>query len=210
MPPKGSLPFSARENPTGKESERTEVNMSSLVQFLIIFSIFIITIIIARLYRGIRLLNSRVDLLSSLLKKIRLELLELQKLEEDHLAEFFSYDSELNSELKKDFRSKRLRGLERLQSLKMTDSYPTPSKTSTGNSPKQETKTPISTEEKKGSEDDRNTLSVYNVGKQAQVKVKKDLSYLVTSSQETKGAVAREEIPDLPISPASSDEEKSS
>ncbi len=154
--------------------------MPTLVQFLLIFSVMVITVIIFRLYRGIQLLNSRVDLLSNLLKRIRLELLEIQKLEEDQLEVFFSYDSELNSKLKKDFRSRRPIGLERLQSYREKTKQESPAKKSKNTG-------------------DKDTLNVYEVGREGQVKIKKDLSYMMTSSGEKPTPVVQEEIPEVSL-----------
>lgn len=80
--------------------------MTSILPFfqaLLALSFLILLVIISRLYRGIRIVNARLDILSTLVKNLRKEIELTSGIDEVIYEEFDVVDAELQSKLKGDF-----------------------------------------------------------------------------------------------------------
>lgn len=72
-------------------------------QVVLSLSFLVLMIVIARLYRGIRILNARVDILSTVVRNLRKEVELSSGIDEIAFDEFDAVDAQLKDQLKGDF-----------------------------------------------------------------------------------------------------------
>lgn len=141
---------------------------------------FLITIIIvARLYRGIRILNARIDILSNLLKNLRKEIELTSGIDEVVFDEFDAFDAELQTQLK-DFTPSRGSSMELFAARANRPLIKSTRPGDKKSSPEQE-------------------LVTYEAKESGlNVEVKSDMSYIATHKS---GQSERISLPDLPDQP---------